>query len=69
MDEQDKLLAEFEYWLEKEGIDLPSERRQAALADFADVRRHVGAVDRAVMIIADAEPSSEYVLRSATTNA
>jgi len=63
MSEQDKLLAEFEYWLNREGIDLSSERRLAALAEFADVRRHVEIVSRALQ--PDSEPSIVFVVRSA----
>ena len=62
MDEQDKLLAEFEYWLRKEGIELPPAQRLGALADFADVRTHVAAVDRASE--SNPEPSTVFVLRS-----
>ena len=62
MDERDKLLAEFEYWLDKEGIGLPPERRLGALADFADVRRHVEIVNRDAR--SNAEPSTVFVLRS-----
>ena len=62
MDEHDKLLAEFEYWLRKEGIDLPPALRLDALADFADVRTHVEVVDRASE--SNSEPSTVFVLRS-----
>ena len=62
MDERDELLAEFEYWLDRERIALPPERRLAALADFADVRRHVEIVNRSSP--SDAEPSTVYALRS-----
>ena len=65
MDERDRLLAEFEYWLEYEGIGLPPERRLGALADFADVRRHVGIVDGASQ--SNPEPSTVFVLRSAVS--
>ena len=62
MDEQDKLLAEFEYWLHKEDIDLSPERRLHALADFIDVRKHVEVVARATE--SESEPSMVFVLRS-----
>ena len=62
MDEQDTLLAEFEYWLKREGIALPPERRLGALADFADVRKHVEIVDHASQ--SNPEPSTVFVLRS-----
>ena len=62
MNEEDKLLlAEFDFWLKREGIDLPPERRVSALADFADIRKHVAIVDGSCA--ADAEPSMVYVLR------
>lgn len=63
MDERDRLLAEFEYWLKNEGIGLPPERRLGALADFADVRRHVAIVDSASQ--SNPEPSTVFVLPSA----
>lgn len=62
MDQQDTLLAEFEYWLKREGIVLPPERRLGALADFADVRKHVEIVDNASQ--SNPEPSTVFVLRS-----
>ena len=63
MEERDRLLAEFEYWLDKEGIGLPAERRLGALADFADIRRHVEIVNGGSE--SNAEPSTVFVLRSA----
>ena len=62
MEKQDALLAEFEYWLKREGIALPAERCLAALADFADVRKHVEIVDNASQ--SNPEPSTVFVLRS-----
>jgi len=62
MDERDELLAEFEYWLAREGIDLPPERRLGALADYADVRKHVEIVESASL--SNTEPATVYVLRS-----
>ena len=67
MDERDALLAQFDYWLDKEGIALPAERRLAALADFADVRRHVEIVDRSTP--SDAEPAVVYLLRPGVSRA
>ena len=67
MDERDKLLAEFEYWLQREGIDLPPERRLGALADFADLRRHVEVVNCGSE--SNAEPSTVFVLRSVVSRA
>ena len=67
MNERDKLLAEFEYWLEREGIDLPPERRLGALADFADVRKHVEVVEGGST--ANAEPATVYLLRSGASRA
>ena len=61
MDERDTLLAEFEYWLKRERIALPPERRLGALADFADVRKHVEIVDIACQ--SDPEPSTVPVLQ------
>ena len=61
MEKQDELLAEFKYWLNREGITLPAERRTAALADFADLRKHVDIVDLACQ--ADPEPSTVRVLQ------
>ena len=60
MEERDRLLAEFEYWLEAERIDLSPERRLSALADFADIRRHVAIVDAASQ--SNAEPATVFVL-------
>ncbi len=60
MEKQDALLAEFEYWLKREGIALPAERCLAALADFADVRKQVEIVDIACQ--SDPEPSTLLVL-------
>ena len=64
MDEKETLLAEFEYWLNREGIALSAERRTGALADFADVRKHVGIVDNASQ--SKPEPSTVFVFRSGT---
>lgn len=64
MDEKETLLAEFEYWLNREGIALPAERRTGALADFADVRKHVGIVNNTSQ--SNPEPSTVFVLRSGT---
>ena len=64
MDEQDALNAEFEYWLSREGITLPAERRADAFADFADVRKHVGIVDTASR--SNPDPSTVFVLRPGT---
>ena len=61
MNERDKLLAEFEYWLDREGIALPPERRLDALADFADVRKHVEVVEGVSQ--SNAEPSTVFLLR------
>ena len=61
MEKQDALLAEFDYWLRREGITLPAERRQDALADFADVRKHVEIVDIASQ--SNPEPSTVFLLR------
>ena len=44
MDEPGRLLAEFKYWLDREGISLSPERIAGALADYADVRHHVDVV-------------------------
>ena len=64
MDEKETLLAEFEYWLNREGISLPAERRTGALAGFTDIRKHVGVVDNASQ--SNPEPSTVFVLRSGT---
>ena len=61
MDEKEALLAEFDYWLKREGITLPAERRPDALADFADVRKHVAIVDIASQ--SNSEPTTVFVLR------
>ena len=58
MEKQDELLAEFEYWLKREGITFPAERCLAGLADFVDVRRHVEIVD----IACQSAPESSTVL-------
>ena len=60
MEERDRLLAEFEHWLEAEHIDLPPERRLGALPDFADIRRHVAIVDAASQ--SNAEPATVFVM-------
>ena len=67
MDERDKLAAEFDYWLKREGIGLPPERRLGALADFADIRRHVEVVNCSSQ--SNAEPSTVFVLRSLVSRA
>ena len=67
MDERDKLAAEFEYWLDREGIGLSPERRLGALADFADLRKHVEVVNSASQ--SNAEPSTVFVLRCVVSRA
>ena len=67
MDEQDTLLAEFEYWLKMEGIALPAERRLGALADFADVRKHVEIVEGGSQ--SNAEPATVFLLRPGVSRA
>ena len=62
MNERDKLCAEFDYWLAREGIDIPPERRLSALADFIDVRKHVEIVESGSP--STSEPSTVFVLRS-----
>ena len=64
MDEKETLLAEFEYWLNKEAIALPAERRTGALADFSDIRKHVGIVGNASQ--SNPGPATVFVLRSGT---
>ena len=64
MDPSAKLLAEFKYWLDREGIILPPERIAGALADYADVRHHVDVVTAASP---QEEPATVLVLRAPDT--
>ena len=66
MDESGKLLAEFKYWLDREGIILPPDRFAAALADYVDVRHHVDVVAAASP---REEPATVLVLGPRTTSA
>lgn len=66
MDESGKLLAEFKYWLDREGIILPPDRIAGALADYADVRHHVDVVAAAAP---REEPATVLVLGPRTASA
>ena len=61
MEEQNRLLADFKYWLNREGIALPPERYLEALADFADIRRHVEIVNGEFG--SETEPATVFALR------